>query len=93
MTPENSAQSDEVMLSDHLRVEVRENGRMKVSLSFLARATRNLDVLIPEDVKANLDTRGIDLHQIVKEAYAARLAPQELFHLAEDTKSVRVWLE
>jgi predicted unusual protein kinase regulating ubiquinone biosynthesis (AarF/ABC1/UbiB family) len=79
--------------SRHLRVRVREAGQTKVELTFPAPAAAHLADLVPEDLEAKLQGRGLDVRRIGAAAEAGGFAAGELFQWTEGAKEVRVWLE
>jgi hypothetical protein len=81
------------LLSRHLRVAVWEAGQVRVDLTFKAVLALSLRDLIPDELGEKLRARGLDVEGIADEAAERRLAPGELFRLAEESKLVRVWLE
>ncbi len=82
-----------LLKSERLRIKVMEADQTKVEVTFGAAAAENLPDLVPEETRAKLDERDIDLDEIVRDVVARDFEPGELFHLKEGTKSIRVWLE
>lgn len=76
-----------------LKIQVLENNRQKVALTFQAHCAENLPELLPPDLEEKLAARAIDVHRIAEEAAVGGFEPGELFILEENNKSIRVWLE
>ena len=82
-----------MLLAQHLRIAVAENGRSRAELAFGAAAVEWLADLVPPEVAEKRAARGIDVAEIARTAVLARCAPSELFQLQEGGKVIRVWLE
>ena len=72
-----------------LCIEVRENQRMVVDLTFPAATIHHLEDLIPDEVNTRLCKQGIDLPEIKNRALSKGLVPQVLF---ETTSGERTYL-
>lgn len=91
--PVLSPREEARVLAQHLRVQIREDDRVKVELTFMARATANLPDLIPAHLAPVLRERGIDLEAVAARAVGEDCPPQSLFQLVEGSRTIRVWLE
>lgn len=76
-----------------LKIQVLENNRQKVALTFQAHCAENLVELLPPDVEEKLAKRGINVGQIAQNAAEQQFAPMDLFQLDDGDKTIRVWLE
>ena len=81
------------MQASTLRLRVVRNGEPVAQLSFSAVAVGHLPDLVPEDLRERLGRQGIDLALLAAKAVAGGYPPGDIFTLAEDDKTVRVWLE
>jgi hypothetical protein len=81
------------MAAQHLRVRVINAGKVKVDLTFPARAAATLPDLVSGDLAGRLAERGIDPAKLAVDAVASGFAPRDLFDMNEGEKQVRVWLE
>ena len=79
--------------AEHLRLQLTENGESRVNLTMPVHCAGNLALLMPEKWRGSLDGTGVDLDKISSRAVALEYPPGELFVVALDGKSVRVWLE
>ena len=80
-------------LARYLRVQVLEDGRQVVSVTFPATQAAVLEEIVPEDTRAKIDAAGLDLAAIKKRACASGLCPQSLFEFQQGNRRYRVWLE
>jgi len=76
-----------------LRIRVSERGKTKAEVSFRAAVAENLPDIVPPEIERKLVARGIDVQKIAIDAAIANFPPGELFHLDEEEKQFRVWLE
>jgi hypothetical protein len=58
-----------------------------------AEEARDLEALVPDDVKGQLEAKNVDLRAIQKGVLESGLAPQVLFELSDDEHDIQVWLE
>lgn len=79
--------------SKHLRVRVNAASGTRIDLTFPARATENLEGLIPPEILPRLAARGIDAAALARAALDQACAPGPLFELNEPARAVTVWLE
>lgn len=82
-----------IVKSDRLRIRVSDGGETKVELTFAAVVAARLSDLVPDELRASLEERAIDVEQLAKDAVARDYEPGRLFELTEGSKTVRVWLE
>jgi predicted unusual protein kinase regulating ubiquinone biosynthesis (AarF/ABC1/UbiB family) len=80
-------------IAKHLRVQVMEGERQKVSVTFMAHRAQALPELLPPEVLEKVAERQIDLNAIAERAVQTQFAPAELFRLEEGAKLIRVSLE
>lgn len=76
-----------------MRIEVRDQGEMKVSLTYDANAAAYLSNLIPLELKEQILKKRISLEAIEKQAQENNFMAGELFHWNENGKEIRIWLE
>lgn len=79
--------------SELLHIEVQENGRTKVKLTYGTQATDSLQTLVPKETQERIKSQGIDLQQIISKAQDSDYAKGELFRFEEGRKTVAVWLD
>lgn len=89
----DSSECDFGSMAKNLKIRVREQGQTKVQLTLYASSIDNLDALLNDDVKQQIDQQGIDLKQIVADVRSRGYAPASLFCLADGDKQIDVWLE
>jgi len=80
-------------IARYLKVEVLENDRKVVSITFPASQTAVLEEIIPEETRAKIEASGLDVIAIKNRACANGLVPEELFEFQQDARRYRVWLE
>ena len=77
-----------------LCVQVRNNGKLTVSVTLPAEAVLDLEQIMPEDVAELLKKSDvIDLKKILEDLRDHGLKPQVLFQLGNASKQYKVWLE
>ncbi len=76
-----------------LKVRVERRGRQPIALSLPAEEARDLEGLIPADVRARMRKHAIDLAAIQRDVLRRGLAPQTLFEISEDDERIKVWLQ
>lgn len=77
-----------------LNVAVAEAGVEKFTIDFPAEMALHLEEIIPETVLARVRASSeVDLDMIRQRVVTSRIAPQELFSLADGAHHYRVWLE
>jgi len=76
-----------------LRIRVVRGGTPVAQLAFGTGAVGHLADLVPEDMIDRIRARGLSLDAIAAETVARGCPPGELFTLAEDDLTVRVWIE
>lgn len=81
------------MQASTLRLRVVRNGEPVAQLSFSAAAVAHLPDLVPDDLRDRLGRQGIDLALLAEKAVAGGYPRGDIFALADDGKTVRVWLE
>jgi len=75
-----------------LRVRVQRGGRTTAQISLGAHVVRHLRDVVPDDVRDEVERRGIDLDVLAVSALESGLVPQDLFCLDEPDRTIRVWL-
>jgi predicted unusual protein kinase regulating ubiquinone biosynthesis (AarF/ABC1/UbiB family) len=77
-----------------LHIKITENNQPLVSVELPAEAALDLENLVPENVRLELEKSGeIDLTAILARLKLGGLRPQSLFDYAVDKKTYRVWLQ
>ena len=76
-----------------LRIQVSENGSLKVDLTMPAPCAGRLYELIPAQWEPVAQTANVDLRALSQAVEHTQFAPRELFTLTAGPKSVRAWLE
>ena len=77
-----------------LHVKITENNKPLVALSLPAEAALDLEILIPEEVRRELDKlKIVDLKSIQEKLKLEGLLPQELFSCHLNIKHYQVWLQ
>ena len=80
------------LVGRQIRVEVRENGALKVAVTLPGSAIDNLADLLDDELKNKLAQRGLDVNRIAAESRRRGHPPAVLFDLTEGGKSCRVEL-
>lgn len=75
-----------------LRILVEEHGMRKADVTMPGSAAGRLDELVPDEIAAAAEARGIDIRAIARRATESQFAPQDLFVARDGEKTVRVWL-
>lgn len=88
-----SASSSFDTMAKKLVIQVHEGGRKKVQLTFHASRIDHLNELIDDDIKAKLQSRNIEVEELVSSVRRRQYAPGTVFQLEEDGKTVQVSLE
>lgn len=83
----------DLAMAQFLRIEIIENGRQKVALSFPRSSIEDLQDIIPDDVTEKLKEQNIEVKEIVKKARQNGYAAMNLFRINNGLKDVRVSLE
>lgn len=81
------------MQKSTLRLRVVRNGEPVAQLTFPATAVAHLPDLVPDDLRERLGRQGIDLARLAEKAVAGGYPLGDIFTLAGDDKTVRVWIE
>ncbi len=82
-----------LMQKSTLRLRVVRNGEPVAQLTFPATAVAHLPDLVPDDLRERLGRQGIDLARLAEKAVAGGYPLGDIFTLAGDDKTVRVWIE
>ena len=80
-------------LASHLRVRVTRGGRDAGSLRLPARAVEELDDLLDDELMGRIAAEGIEVAELLRQVRASGYAPQEVFRLEGEERSVQVTLE
>lgn len=80
-------------LAKALKVEVLENGRVKLQISMPPEAGLDLETIIPEEVMVMVKEEGVDPAALIEQVRQSGIAPQSLIDLESGSKHYRVWLE
>ncbi len=76
-----------------LHVKITKNNQLLVAVTLPAEAVLDLENLVPENVRAELEKSGdCDLPSILKRLKLDGLSPQILFEYTLNEKSYRIWL-
>jgi hypothetical protein len=81
------------MLSTEIKIEVLEDGKQVVYMTLPISAIDNLYNLMPEKVSNKIDESKIDLKDITYRVKKSQFSPQDLFSLAIEKRSYKVWIE
>jgi hypothetical protein len=77
-----------------LHVKITENNRPLVAITLPAEAALDLETLIPEEVRRELEKLNlVDLKSIQEKLKLEGLLPQELFSCHLTIKHYQVWLQ
>lgn len=77
-----------------LRVMVKDqSGDIVVDLSLPRRSVDELEELIPEETLVQVKQQKIDLAAIKRQVQLSGYIPQQLFHLQNERRNYRIWLE
>jgi len=76
-----------------LKVEVEKASGVRVKLAMPARLAEDIEAAMDETVLRTVRRQAIDLGAIQESARASGFAPQTLFSVKDEERSVRVWLE
>jgi len=80
-------------LAKNLTIRVSENGLTKVQITHRAAAIDHLQTLIDDSVKERIESKGINLDEVVSDVRRRCYAPGDVFRLTEGTKEIAVWLQ
>jgi len=83
----------DLSLVEFLCVRVVRDGKVRVKLSFPARALVRLPELIPPDGVALLEKQGRSAQQLLDDLARGPVQPQEIFAYGGDDMQVRIWVE
>jgi hypothetical protein len=76
-----------------LRISILRGGRPVVQVSFPAYAVVNLADLVPDEARAAVAAREIDLAHLAAHLAACGCPPGEIFSVPRGDQVVRAWLE
>lgn len=77
----------------HLKIIFYRDGKKKVDLAMPARAVKNLEELVSEDLLETILEQGHDLSKIKEKAMASGLSPGPLFELEDQNRTIKVYLD
>jgi predicted unusual protein kinase regulating ubiquinone biosynthesis (AarF/ABC1/UbiB family) len=83
----------ETMDAKNIKIEVRENNKLSMSMELPLTALDGLTTLMPPHVLQKLQERQIDLEQTLQKVRASGHVPQEIFYIDDGIKKYRVWIE
>ena len=79
-------------LAQSLEIRVLEGSSPKAQIKLPAGAVERLEHFIDEDIRSKIEERGISLHNLVEQVRANGYAPQEVFSMADGSKTFEVRL-
>lgn len=80
-------------LAKRLKVSVHEGHTEKANITLPIHALVDLESIMDEEVLKKIRDRNINLSRIITDTSRSGCFPEELFHLVDGNKSVRVWTE
>jgi predicted unusual protein kinase regulating ubiquinone biosynthesis (AarF/ABC1/UbiB family) len=80
-------------VAKHLKIHVLRDGCTAVKLTSPLRAIDELELLMGDELAAQVRSQGVDLDAIVQAVRRSGYCPQQVFRLVSGDKDVRVWLE
>jgi predicted unusual protein kinase regulating ubiquinone biosynthesis (AarF/ABC1/UbiB family) len=75
-----------------LIIEVKENGKQKILLTFPPTILKNIEEYIDNEIKEKIAQRNIDIKSIIEKAYKRGLRPQTIINLNYDSKEIHIKL-
>ena len=74
-------------------IRVLRGGKEKVKLSLPIGALLDLPSMLDEDIRLKLDSRKLDIDEIIRSSIKDGIKPRTMFELREDGDEFKVWLE
>lgn len=74
-------------------IRVLRGGKEKVKLSLPIGALLDLPSMLDEDIRLKLESRKLDIDEIIRSSIKDGIKPRTMFELREDGDEFKVWLE
>ncbi len=76
-----------------LKIRITDNGETKFQITQPATMLEKLDEVLGMELKEKIESRGVDILQVAKDAKASGYTPGEVFHVQYGSRNVRAWIE